>query len=108
MNVNKFTVDVVQAGSYPGIRINGYPPGTDGGIYVVIPIDWPSYAALEPVAATQSLAADLANALETMAYMYDYPEEAEELQMFDDPQDVVRIRRLRAMHATVDADQPES
>ncbi len=97
MNLSKLTVTVVVAGSHPGIRIDGYPPDSaDGGIYVVIPIDWSLYRDLEDATATRALASDLQNAFETMAYMYDYPKDAATFGMFDDPMDLERILRLRA------------
>jgi len=91
MDVSKITTSVrVRDDGAICLRINGYVPGIHGGVYVELPYN-PDDADLITV---RVLAADIENALATLLWIHDHPDDAAAAACIP-VADIDKIKQLR-------------
>lgn len=102
MDVRKLTITPVADGEgRAGLTMSYWPKGVGhaaGGVYTIVPLDWEAYTALEAKRGAELLASVLENGLHTLVHLYDFPEEAGRLGIFEGVSDVdAEVARIRAV-----------
>lgn len=102
MDLRKLTVTpVADDAGRAGLTLTYWTKGRGdaaGGVYAVVPLDWEAYTTLKAKQAAELLASALENGLRTLIYLYDFPEEAGRLGIFEGVSDVdAEVARIRAL-----------